>query len=725
MTERRRAAEHSRFQSSALDAVSDVVIAIDNDQRITYWNAAAARLYGYQSHEVMGKPLSEVNQYRWHQPEDEQAAYDALAANGIWHGENIHLKRSGEEICVESSVSLLKDEHGNLTGMLAVIRDVTARKLAEGEMRRQKEILEKIFDHIPVLISFWDEEGRLKMVNREWERTLGWTLEEISEQNRDILTEIYPDLGRRREALDFMARASGEWGDFKPTLRDGRMIDVAWAHMRLSDGTRIGIGQDISERKQAEDRLRLIIDTIPAMVSSAWPDGSVDYVNQRWLNYTGQPLAEGRGWGWQALIHPDDLARTVNNWLAAMVIEEPIEMESRVRRADGEYRWFLHRSMPLRDKTGNIVRWYSTGTDIEDRKRAEDAVRQSESRLVETQRMAHVGSWERDLQSEVAFWSDEIYRICGVTPEDFHVSHAAFLEMVHPEDRDRLVEVVEGLLRDHRPVSHYCRIIRPNREVRLMHSHMNVVLDEQGNPVRMFGAAQDVTEQKLAEEQLKISNEKLRALSARLQTVREEESRRIAREIHDDLGGALTGLKMDLSWLGKRLPDSSPNSNNEAIRQKLKSMAELIDETIQEVRNLSTELRPSVLDDLGLAAAIEWQAREFQRRTEIRCQITALAEVALSPEKSIAVFRIFQEALTNAVRHSGATRVEVFMEEQGDNLILKISDNGKGIKESDLADRRSLGLLGMHERAVVFGGHVDIIGVEGAGTAVTVSIPRE
>ena len=229
-----------------------------------------------------------------------------------------------------------------------------------------------------------------------------------------------------------------------------------------------------------------------------------------------------------------------------------------------------------------------------------------------------------------------------------------------------------------------------------------------------------LTELKLAEQQLKNSNEMLRAFAARLQAVREEESTRIAREIHDELGSALTGLKMDISWSGKRLPEQA----SDALHQKFKTMSELIDQTVQKVRNISTELRPALLDHLGLAAAIEDQCREFQKRTEIKCRITSLSEETdLSPDKATAVFRIFQEILTNVARHSRATLVEISMGEVEGDLVLKVSDNGVGIPEVSISDTKSLGILGMLERAVVFGGQIEITGEEGKGTVVTVRIP--
>ena len=169
----------------------------------------------------------------------------------------------------------------------------------------------------------------------------------------------------------------------------------------------------------------------------------------------------------------------------------------------------------------------------------------------------------------------------------------------------------------------------------------------------------DITERKKAEEQLKGSTEQLRALSAHLQSVREEERTLISREIHDELGQELTGLKMDLSWLVKRL-----SKNQKSLISKTESMLKLVDSTIQTVRRISSELRPGVLDDLGLIAAIEWQAQDFENRTGITCDFSSsVEEIGLDRDRSTAVFRIFQETLTNVSRHAKATRVKISLEE--------------------------------------------------------------
>jgi signal transduction histidine kinase len=229
----------------------------------------------------------------------------------------------------------------------------------------------------------------------------------------------------------------------------------------------------------------------------------------------------------------------------------------------------------------------------------------------------------------------------------------------------------------------------------------------------------DITERKQAEEQLRNSREQLRALAAHLESVREDERARIAREIHDELGQVLTGLRMDLSWVVSRLP-----GDEAALMERSRSMLTLIDTTIRLVRRIATELRPGVLDDLGLVAAIEWQAQEFQTRTGIACEFASnQADLVLAPELGTAAFRICQETLTNVARHAHATRVHIRLEAEAGQLVLTVADNGRGITEQELANRTSLGLLGMRERALLLGGQVSIGGKPGEGTTVTVRIP--
>jgi signal transduction histidine kinase len=244
------------------------------------------------------------------------------------------------------------------------------------------------------------------------------------------------------------------------------------------------------------------------------------------------------------------------------------------------------------------------------------------------------------------------------------------------------------------------------------------------SPARLAAANRELEQEACAREQAEYeqrrSFEQLRALAARMQTAREEERARVAREIHDELGQALTAIKIDLTaLLPNVLADAGPNL------QRQQAVFRLLDEAIHSVRRIATDLRPGVLDDLGLVAAIEWAVDEFQARTGIESHVSLPAEdLALNEQSATALFRILQEALTNVARHARATRVTVRLAQEDGDLALEVRDNGNGIREEQLASGRSLGLLGMRERATLFGGEFSIGSTPENGTTVTVRIPE-
>jgi PAS domain S-box-containing protein len=274
----------------------------------------------------------------------------------------------------------------------------------------------------------------------------------------------------------------------------------------------------------------------------------------------------------------------------------------------------------------------------------------------------------------------------------------------------------EGSVRDHA-----LDLRHRDGRVRSVLYNASVYRDESGEVIGVFAAARDITERRRGEEELHHSREQLRALAAHLESAREEERIRIAREVHDELGQALTGVKIDLAWLAARLPEHHAD-----LARRAKGMVPLVDTAIQQVRRIVTDLRPGVLDDLGLVAAIEWQAQEFQARTGIACEIAAsLPDVDLDRTQATAMFRILQETLTNVARHAGATRVVIRLQEDAASLSLTVEDNGRGIREEEIAGRPSLGLLGMRERVRPLGGTLSIAGCSGEGTTVTVVIPLD
>ena len=290
---------------------------------------------------------------------------------------------------------------------------------------------------------------------------------------------------------------------------------------------------------------------------------------------------------------------------------------------------------------------------------------------------------------------------------------SSMLDLVWPDDHPKL----DALLR--RAAQRNCRgeIRLQSRKGAPLSVHLSL------NPLRLDSTravcliASDLSEMKRAEQELRASSEQLRNLAAHLLSVREEERARISREVHDELGQSLTAVKMDLAWLAGRLPQ-----RNGQMLKRIRSTRQLADSIIQSIRRISTELRPAVLD-LGLAAAVEWQVQEFQARSGIQCKVRLLTREEVASNASTAMFRIFQETLTNVARHAKATRAEVVLQKQRDRLVLLIRDNGRGFDQADPSLSKSLGLLGMRERAAILGGRVNISSAPGKGTTVTAWIP--
>lgn len=234
-------------------------------------------------------------------------------------------------------------------------------------------------------------------------------------------------------------------------------------------------------------------------------------------------------------------------------------------------------------------------------------------------------------------------------------------------------------------------------------------------------------EHRQADEELRNSRQQLRDLAARLDSIREKERAWIAREIHDELGQLFTSIKYELSLLRKRIVKQEDHSEAKTdIEERLKSTSDLVDTAIKTVQKIATELRPGILDDLGLMAAIEWQASEFQQRTGISCRLRSdLQIIRLDRERATAVFRIFQEILTNIARHAGATRVEIRIKEKAGHLYLEVKDDGRGITGEEVADPKSLGILGMRERVLLLNGEIEISGGPKRGTHVRLKIPLQ
>jgi PAS domain S-box-containing protein len=321
----------------------------------------------------------------------------------------------------------------------------------------------------------------------------------------------------------------------------------------------------------------------------------------------------------------------------------------------------------------------------------------------------------------IVYASPSTSQVLGFTAEE--LTKLNVFEMIHPDHKAVMAKHVSELVKCAGGcVTIETRVRHKDGSWRWLEGTLRNLLEEAsvGAIVKNY---RDITGRKHAEDQLRGTSEDLRALSENILSAREQEGARIAREIHDELGSALTSLKWDLEGIDKAISTSSDQFQLLPLRKRIEEMTKLMDTTINVVRRIASDLRPSVLDDLGLGEALEWQAQQFQERTGINCICDgSLHDLNLTDEQATAVFRIFQEALTNILRHAHATHVRFVMQEDEGEFRLTITDNGRGITHEEKSGQRSLGLLGMRERAYLIGGTVDIAGTKGTGTVVTIRV---
>jgi len=357
--------------------------------------------------------------------------------------------------------------------------------------------------------------------------------------------------------------------------------------------------------------------------------------------------------------------------------------------------------------------------DISERKKSEIELRESESKYKMLFNNANDAVFVTQLSDEKSYGDFiEVNEVActrlGYTKEEFlQLSPSA---IVSQKDIYDFNLNMDRLFKERHVVYD---LVHRAKDKKLIPVEINSHLFFYNDKPTVLSIARDITERKQAEEKLKRTSKLLRELATHLQSIREEERTMIAQEIHDELGQVLTALKIQISLLAKKL-----NKNQESLKAKINSLSDMIDASVESVQKISAKLRPGILDELGLIAAIEWQTEEFEKLTNIKCSIVLpKEELILEKDKSTAIFRIFQEALTNIARHSQATKAQISLLNHQSYISLEIQDNGKGITQDQIKDFKSLGIHGMEERAMVFGGQVYIEGIAGKGTTVKVEIP--
>ena len=350
-------------------------------------------------------------------------------------------------------------------------------------------------------IRWSDETFRIFGCNPNTKPTLEVILQRTHPDDVAFVKERVERVSQEQKDLDFEHRLLMQDGSIK-YLR-------AVAHAVRDNSGEIefvGAVTDITAAKESEDRIRLIIDAVPAQIWTETPEGVVDYVNRRWIEYTGMTLEEAVGSGWNRMVHPDDIERVTTKWRKLIAEGRPREIESRLRRHDGEYRWFLSRCYPLVDRSGHILGWYGSDTDIHDRKQAEETLRRSEGYLAEAQRLSHTGSWASSpATGEIKYLSEECCRVLGFDPHGGQPRYETFIQRIVPEDQTKVREAVETAGRENSQYEMDYRIIHPGGGIRDIHVIGHPVLSPSGDVVEFVGTVIDITERKRAEESLRRS----------------------------------------------------------------------------------------------------------------------------------------------------------------------------------------------------------------------------
>ncbi len=469
------------------------------------------------------------------------------------------------------------------------------------------------------------------------------------------------------------------------------------------------------------------LDIVEAMVIVVGKNQTVLEINKKGCEVLGFPRKEILGKNWFQNFIPKKLRKNIQNvflQLMAGKIKSVEYFENPVLTKAGEER-IIHWHNSYLIEEGEIVGVLSSGSDITDRIRAEENLRESEQKLstLVSNLSGMIYRCRNDKNWTMEYLSEGCTALTGYKPQDLIQNHQLSFgqDVIHPEDKENVWEKIQFSLKNSEPFQITYRIRTFSGEEKWVWEQGRAITASNGDLEMLEGFITDITAQKRAEQNFEKSREELRNLSRRLQTIREEEKKNIAREIHDEMGQFLTAMKMDLITLEDDLTE-----DQKSLREKTQVMAGLVDSTLNSIQRICMELRPQVLDVLGLSEAIEWQGKEYERNTGTKVDlIMPRKKLNLDQDRSITCFRILQESLTNVTRHAEATHVKIKVENKKNHLVLKIEDNGKGINDEQLSDPTSLGLIGMRERTIAFGGNVTIVGCPGKGTTLTAEIPHK
>jgi PAS domain S-box-containing protein len=708
---------------ATIEASVDCVITIDAQSTILEFNAAAERTFGYAREDVIGKPLPEMII----PPSLREAHRKGMAAllkggTGKLLGRRVEMpamRSDSSEFPVELTITRIDSQKPPL--FTAYLRDITERKRAQEELRKSEKLFTAFMDHLPGYAWIKDVEGRYVYINE--------TFLQLRNAVGKTDAELWPELASTYRANDnHVIQTKNTLQTIEPFPRDperGCQI-VSKFPIFDQDGAVVMVGGasvEISELIQAEKalevqalRYKTLMETSTDSIYVLDAEGNLLEANAAFLRQRGYTAAEVTGLNvadWDVRWTRSELQKRFRELAGSSDV-----FETRHRCKDGSL--FDVEVNAASVRIGGKHLFFCVTRDITGRKKAERALRESETRFRELAENIREVFWMSDPENTRMLYISPAYETIWGRPRDtLYSSPASWMEAIHPEDLARLAQI-RAARSAGEPHDNTYRIVRPDGSIRWIRDRGFPVRNEKGEVVRFAGIAEDITATKCVEEELQQANTQLRVLSRRLFEVRDEERRHLARELHDEIGQALTAAKINVSSV------QAAKNGDHSLR--LQETTALLDNLLRQIRQISLDLHPSLLDDLGLAAALRSLLDQQARRAGLRAQFCA-AQLAdnIGPAIETTAFRIAQEAITNILRHANAGFVSVHLRTETGELRMKIVDDGRGFDLAEIEGHTcpdgGFGLMGMRERAASVGGRVQIVSSPRTGTTVEVSLP--
>jgi len=725
ITERKKAENNVRKSEQQyrllIEQASDAIMILDLDGNFSDVNTSMCEMFGYAKEELLQLNIRDIIDPA--QLADQPLRFEELRKGKHVFSHRRMLHKNGTIIDVEANIKMMPDER-----IVAIVRDITERKKGEELLKESEERYRTLIEQASDAILIYSlDDGRLLDYNNAFMTTTGYTKEDTASLTlTDLLFK--EDLADRPINFNKIKSGMAVHDERRAKRKDGSPVPVELNSKLMPDGNVMVIARDVTQRKKAEqqlieseNRLRTILNTEPECIKLLGPEGELIDMNPAGLEMIEvDNLEQVKGQRVEAIIDPQ--YREAFNKLTNDVFKgKPGKLEFEITGLKGTKRWMSTHAVPLKDTSGKIISLLSVTRDISERKKAEEEMLLANERFNLIARATNDFVWDSHIADNKVWWNDNYYLQLGWIKGVEAPGKNSWEDHIFPKDKKRVIERLDYILNETNESAwtdeyNFCKA---DGTYITVYDRGYIMRDKDGKAYRMIGAMTDISELKKTESLLKKSYENIRRLASHLERIREEERIAIAREIHDELGQQLTVLKMDVSWLNKNL-----SITGEKQITRMNELLETIDNTIKTVRRISSELRPSVLDDLGLIAALEWLLKDFEKRSGVKTRlISGIEKLDLDINAKTALFRVFQESLTNVARHAKASEVIASLNKSGDNLLITIKDNGKGFVLSAIESKKTLGILGIKERIAIIEGTYNIDSSPGEGTTIEIEVP--